>query len=100
MLLAFLDHSSMLVKTSSLTLLVTLALSTTVAAQPRATLALVNGNVVTVDSTRPTAEAVAVADDRIVAVGTTAEIRRLVTPATRVIDLEGRLLVPGFIDGH
>ncbi|MDB4881680.1 MAG: Amidohydrolase 3 [Gemmatimonadetes bacterium] len=69
-------------------------------AQPRATMALVNGHVVTVDSTRPAAEAVAIAGDRIVAVGTTAEIRRLVTPATRVIDLRGRLVVPGFIDGH
>lgn len=65
-----------------------------------ATLALTNGRIVTVDSTRPEAQAVAIAGDRIVAVGTDAEIRRLITPSTRVIDLQGRLAVPGFIEGH
>src|SRR5215218_1149364 len=65
-----------------------------------ATLALINGHVVTVDSTKPEAEAVAIAGDRILAVGTTAEIRRLVAPSTRVIDLQGRLAIPGFIEGH
>jgi predicted amidohydrolase YtcJ len=69
-------------------------------AQPRATMALVNGHVVTVDSARPDAEAVAIAGDRIIAVGTSAEIMRLVTPTTRVIDVQRRLVVPGFIDGH
>jgi predicted amidohydrolase YtcJ len=66
----------------------------------RATLALINGHVVTVDSAKPEAEAVAIAGDRILAVGTTAEVRRLVTPSTRVIDLRGRLAIPGFIEGH
>ena len=70
-------------------------------AQPtRADLVLVNGSVVTVDSQRPRAEAVAVRGDRIIAVGTSAEIRRLTGPGTRVIDLAGRLLIPGFIEGH
>lgn len=85
----------------SLTLLLAAALAPHLArAQPRATMAIVNGHVVTVDSTRPEAEAVAIAGDRILAVGTNAEIRRLVGPATRVIDAQGRLVVPGFIDGH
>jgi len=65
-----------------------------------ATLAIVNGHVVTVDSTRPEAEAVAMAGDRILAVGTNAEVRRLATPRTRVIDAAGRLVIPGLIDGH
>ena len=61
-------------------------------AQPtRADLVLVNGSVVTVDSQRPRAEAVAVRGDRIIAVGTSAEIRRLTGPGTRVIDLAGVL---------
>jgi hypothetical protein len=69
-------------------------------AQARADLVLVNGAVVTVDAARPRAEAVAVRGDRIVAVGTNAEVRRLAGPATRVVDLQGRLLIPGFIEGH
>ena len=71
-----------------------------VAAQSAATLVLLNGHVVTVDSSKPEAQAVAVAGDRIIAVGTDAEIQRLVTPATRVIDVQGRLVTPGFTDGH
>jgi predicted amidohydrolase YtcJ len=76
------------------------ALPCTVAAQSTVTLAILNGHVVTVDSTKPEAEAVAVAGDRILAVGTNAEIRRLVAPTTRVIDAHGRLVTPGFTDGH
>src|SRR5688572_10984027 len=72
-----------------------------VSAQTRpATLVLTNGHIVTVDSTRPEVQAVAIAGDRIVAVGTNEEIRRLVTPSTQVIDLQGRLAIPGFIEGH
>jgi predicted amidohydrolase YtcJ len=67
---------------------------------PRADLILVNGAVVTVDSARPRAEAVAVRGDKIVAVGSNAEVRKLAGPATRVLDLKGQLLIPGFIEGH
>ena len=73
--------------------------SSTAGAQA-ATLALINGHVVTVDSAKPEAEAVAIAGDRIIAVGTNAEVRRLVTRSTHVIDLQGRLAIPGFIEGH
>ncbi len=71
-----------------------------VAQAPRADLVLVNGMVVTVDSARPRAQAVAVRGDRIVAVGTSDEIRRMAGPGTRIVDLNGRLLIPGFIEGH
>ena len=67
---------------------------------PRADLVFINGHVVTVDSQRPEAQAVAVRGDRIVAVGTTDAILRLAGPQTRTIDLAGRLLIPGFIEGH
>lgn len=70
------------------------------AQNPAATLVLTNGRIVTVDSTRPEAQAVAIAGDRIIAVGSTAEIQRYVTRSTRVIDLRGQLAVPGFIEGH
>lgn len=60
----------------------------------------VNANVWTGDVARPSAEAFAVRGDRIVAVGTGQEIRRKAGPATKVIDLDGRRVVPGFNDAH
>jgi predicted amidohydrolase YtcJ len=66
----------------------------------RADLVLVNGKVVSVDPGIPDGEAVAVRDGRIVAVGSSTEIRELAGRNARVIDLEGRLAVPGFIEGH
>jgi predicted amidohydrolase YtcJ len=61
---------------------------------------LVNGNVWTVNDHQPRAEAVACANGRIVAVGSSAEIRAVAGPSTRVIDLKGRLVLPGFNDAH
>ena len=58
------------------------------------------GPIVTVNPSQPAAEAVAIADGRIVAVGPDAEVMRLEGPATEVTDLGGRALVPGFVDGH
>jgi predicted amidohydrolase YtcJ len=65
-----------------------------------ADLVLTNGRIVTVDDSRPEAQALAVTGERIVAVGSSAEIQRQVGPNTRVIDLQGRLAMPGFIEGH
>ncbi len=65
-----------------------------------ADLVLTDGRVVTVDASLPEAEAVAMRDGRIVAVGTSDEIRAYVGEATEVIDLAGRLAIPGFIEGH
>lgn len=65
-----------------------------------ADLLLVNGRIVTVDSTRPVAEAIAIKGDRIVALGTTAEMDKFKGPATQRIDLQGKLAIPGFIEGH
>lgn len=64
------------------------------------TLALVDGRVWTGDHARPWAEAIAVSGERIVAVGSSAEIRALVGPGRRVVELGGRLVVPGFMDSH
>jgi predicted amidohydrolase YtcJ len=69
------------------------------AAEP-ADLVLHNGRVWTVDRAQPEAAAVAVRADRIVRVGSNAEAFALRGPATEVIDLGGRLLLPGFIDAH
>jgi len=61
---------------------------------------LQNGKVVTVDTVRPEAQAIAIRGDRIEAVGTNDEIRRYIGPSTEVIDLEGRLAIPGFVESH
>ncbi len=65
-----------------------------------ADLALVNGAVYTVDGVRSWAQAVACAAGRITAVGADAQIREHIGPSTEVIDLQGRMMVPGFQDAH
>jgi predicted amidohydrolase YtcJ len=67
---------------------------------PTTTLAIVNARVWTGDSRRPWADAVAVAGDRIGVVGSSAEVMKTVSEATRVVDAKGQMLVPGFIDAH
>ena len=70
------------------------------AASDAADLVLTGGRVVTVDDANPLAEAVAVRGDRILAVGTSAEIARHVGDDTEVVELGGRLVTPGFIESH
>ena len=86
-------------------LLVVVALSSLLACetappQEPAELVLRNGKVVTVDESRPEANAVAVRGGTIAAVGTDEEIEAYIGPETEVVDLEGRLAIPGFIEGH
>jgi len=69
-------------------------------AAPRADLILVNGRVLTVDATDRVAQAVALAGNKIIAVGTNAEVQRLAAPNARRIDLAGRTVTPGLIDAH
>lgn len=65
-----------------------------------ADLVLRNGKIVTVDTARPEAQALAARGDTIVALGSNEEIQPYVGPSTQVIDLGGRLAVPGFIESH
>jgi predicted amidohydrolase YtcJ len=65
-----------------------------------ADLVLLHGKVWTVDRAHPEAEALAVWRGRIIAVGRDEEVRRLIGPATRVLDARGRRVVPGFYDSH
>jgi predicted amidohydrolase YtcJ len=88
---------------SRIALLLAVPFTASCAAAPQnepADIVLRNGRIVTVDEARPEAEAVAIRGHTIVAVGTDAEIARHVGRATRVIDLGGRLAIPGFIEGH
>jgi len=61
---------------------------------------LVNARIVTVDRQFSIKEALAIRDGKIAALGRTAEVRNLAGPETRVIDLEGRTVIPGLIDSH
>ena len=61
---------------------------------------LVNGTIITVDASDRIAEAVAIQEDRIMAVGDTTFIDSLAGPNTRRIDLDGRTVMPGLLDAH
>ena len=61
---------------------------------------LIDGKILTVDAKDSVVEAVAIAGGKIVAVGSSAEIQRRASPATRVIDLHGLTATPGLIDTH
>ena len=65
-----------------------------------ADLALIHGHIVTEDGAGRIVQALAAREGRIVAVGTDQDIRDLIGPATRVIDLAGRTATPGLIDSH
>src|ERR1043166_1146886 len=61
---------------------------------------LLNGKVLTVDPQFSIQEAVAIRDGKISAVGKTADVRKLAGPVSRIIDLQGRTVIPGLIDSH
>ena len=65
-----------------------------------ADLVLFNGRVFTVEKSLPWAEAVAVWEGKIVAVGADAEVKKLIGKDTQAIDLQGKLVLPGFNDAH
>lgn len=79
--------------------LATLDLVAGATAQPADTV-LHNGKVVTVDGGSTVAQAIAIRGERIVPVGASSEVRAEAGPATQVIDLAGRTVVPGLIDSH
>lgn len=67
----------------------------------KADLVIINGKILTIDKDNPIAQAVAIKGEKIIAVGTTAEISLLIEKCcTKVIDASGRLVIPGFNDAH
>jgi hypothetical protein len=65
-----------------------------------ADLVLRDGKIVTVDDTNPEAQALAVRGDEIIAIGTNDEVAAYIGEMTQVIELDGQLAIPGFIEGH
>ena len=66
----------------------------------RPELILYNGNILTMDDAGSRAQAVAIAGERFLAVGSDDEVRNLETAGVKTVDLEGKTVVPGFIDAH
>jgi imidazolonepropionase-like amidohydrolase len=77
-----------------------LALASAAMAQPRVDVVFVNGRVLTVDDRNTVAQAIAIGDGKIVAVGTSEEIRARAAARTRVVDLAGKTVMPTLISTH
>ena len=83
-------------------LFIFLAISFLFSCQPKesADLLLLNGDIYTVDKNQPKAQAIAIKGDRILKLGSQKEIMLLEGEGTKVIDLKGQFVMPGFIEGH
>ena len=83
-----------------LTAATTLGLTSELLAAEPADVVLLHGKIYTVDKQQPWAEAVAIRGDRIVAVGSNAEVGNLRDESTKTIEMDGRFVMPGFTDSH
>jgi len=59
-----------------------------------------NGPIITVDADESIAEAIAIGNGRILAIGDSEDILQMSDKSTRVVDLQGKTMLPGFVDGH
>ena len=66
----------------------------------QADIALINGNIVTLNTSKPQAQAAAIKNKRIIKIGKNTEIKPLIKENTKVINLKGKTVLPGFIDTH
>ncbi|HLP64692.1 amidohydrolase [Flavobacterium sp.] len=85
--------------TIKIVLLFFLVANTTIA-QKKATLIITNAKVITLNDANPQAEAIAIQADKIIAVGTTAQIEKYKNSKTKVIDAKGKTVIPGLYDSH
>ena len=85
-----------------LILLVAISINLSVSAQTQTVpdLILYNGKIFTSDAEKPNAEAIAIRGERISAVGSNAEIKKMAGAKTRLIDVQGRTVIPGINDAH
>ena len=65
-----------------------------------ADLVITNANIRTMDAKRTVAKSIAMLNGKIIAVGSDADTKKMIGPATRVIDAQGRTVIPGFNDAH
>ena len=68
--------------------------------KPKADLIIYGGKIYTVESQDPIVEAVAIKDDKIIALGKLKEIEKYLGPQTKKLDLKGKIMIPGFIESH
>jgi adenine deaminase len=87
-------------KPSLITIIIILACSSGLYAQKKADLIITNGSIITLDDQHPAAEAIAIAGNRILAVGSNQQILRFKTTGSQVIDAKGKTVVPGIYDSH
>ncbi|MGE5400008.1 MAG: amidohydrolase [Ignavibacteriales bacterium] len=87
-------------KTLFLSIILILTIMHTIGVSQQTRKAFINGKVYTVNPSQPLAEAVVTDGNRIIFAGTSHEAKKLLTPDAEVIDLKGRLMLPGFIDNH
>jgi predicted amidohydrolase YtcJ len=81
--------------------IITIIMSASCSHQEKADLVIINGKVLTIDRDKPSAEAIAVKGEKVIAVGTSKKIEGYIdNEKTRVIDAKGRLVIPGFNDAH
>ena len=92
-------NKTILRHTAVVVLLLEAACSTLVAAE-LADFVLMGGKVYTVNKKQPWVEAVAVRGKKIVSVGSNADVKKHVGDKTKIIDLDGKMLLPGFIESH
>ena len=85
---------------SAIAILVLISVLRVIGDRDAADLVLINGNIVTGDDANPTAQAIAIKEGKILALGSDADIDEFLGSQTEVIDLEGQTAIPGFIEGH
>ena len=81
-------------------LAICMAFSVPLFAQPKAEIVVLNAKIWTMDADHPQAQAMACADGRILEVGQDPQMQRYIGPSTRVLRLQGKRVLPGFIDNH
>jgi len=80
--------------------LLSVSAMSTCADEQKAELVLRGGKIITMDDSHPIVQALAARDGKIIAVGDDEQVSKLIAAETRVIDLDGRLAIPGFIESH